>query len=91
MGRYQSFFEEGLISGELYDDLTRNTLGAGSPSRRPHFDIGLDTHKLVKRLDLLASLDERQLEIVCGLLRPHFTIPHERRLAKAILVMAYIL
>ena len=82
MGRYQSLFEEGLISRELYDDLTRNTLGAGSPSRRPHFDIGLDTHKLVKRLDLLASLDERQLEIVCGLLRPHFTIPHERIIRK---------
>ena len=82
MGRYQSLFEEGLISRELYDDLTRNTLGVGSPSRRPHFDIGLDTHKLVKRLDLLASLDERQLEIVCGLLRPHFTIPHERIIRK---------
>lgn len=82
MGRYQSLFEEGLISRELYDDLTRNTLGAGSPSRRPHFDIGLDTQKLVKRLDLLASLDERQLEIVCGLLRPHFTIPHERIIRK---------
>ena len=82
MGRYQSLFEEGLISRELYDDLTRNTLGAGSPSHRPHFDIGLDTHKLVKRLDLLASLDEQQLEIVCGLLRPRFTIPHERIIRK---------
>jgi monovalent cation:H+ antiporter, CPA1 family len=82
MGRYQSLFEEGLISRELYDDLARNTLGAGSPSRRPHFDIGLDTHKLVKRLDLLASLDERQIEIVCGLLRPRFTIPHERIIRK---------
>jgi CPA1 family monovalent cation:H+ antiporter len=82
MGRYQSLFEEGLISRELYDDLTRNTLAAGSPSRRPHFDMGLDTHNLVKRLDLLASLDERQLEIVCGLLRPRFTIPHERIIRK---------
>jgi monovalent cation:H+ antiporter, CPA1 family len=82
MGRYESLFEEGLISRELYDDLTRNTLAAGSPSRRPHFDMGLDTHNLVKRLDLLASLDERQLEIVCGLLRPRFTIPHERIIRK---------
>jgi CRP-like cAMP-binding protein len=44
--------------------------------------MGLDTHNLVKRLDLLASLDERQLEIVCGLLRPRFTIPHERIIRK---------
>jgi CPA1 family monovalent cation:H+ antiporter len=83
MTRYQSLFEEGLISHELYDDLRRNTLAAGSfPLRRPHFDIGLNTHELVKRLDLLASLDERQLEIVCGLLRPRFAVPNERIIRK---------
>jgi monovalent cation:H+ antiporter, CPA1 family len=83
MTRYQSLWEEGLISHELYDDLRRNTLAAGSsPLRRPHFDIGLDTHELVKRLDLLGSLDERQLEIVCGLLRPRFAVPHERIIRK---------
>jgi CPA1 family monovalent cation:H+ antiporter len=83
MTRYQSLFEEGLISHELYDDLRRNTLAGGSsPLRRPHFDIGLNTHELVKRLDLLASLDERQLEIVCGLLRPRFAVPNERIIRK---------
>ena len=82
MNRYQSLFEEGLISHELYNDLKRNTLGTGPLVRRPHFDIGLDTHQLVKRLDLLASLDERQLEIVCGLLRPRFAVPHERIIRK---------
>ena len=82
MNRYQSLFEEGLISHELYEDLKRNTLRAESSFRRPHFDIGLDTRELVKRLDLLASLDERQLEIVCGLLRPRFAVPHERIIRK---------
>ena len=82
MNRYQSLFEEGLISHELYEDLKRNTLRAESSFRRPHFDIGLDTQELVKRLDLLASLDERQLEIVCGLLRPRFAVPHERIIRK---------
>jgi Na+:H+ antiporter len=82
VNRYQSLFDEGLISRELYDDLKRNTLGAGAPVRRPHFDIGLDTHKLVRHLDLLASLDERQLEIICGLLRPRFAIPNERIIRK---------
>jgi hypothetical protein len=70
MTRYQSLFDEGLISKEVYEDLKRNTLGAAGSSslRRPYFDLGLDPHQLVK-LDLLASLDERQLEIVCGFLR----------------------
>jgi CPA1 family monovalent cation:H+ antiporter len=78
MSRYQNLFDEGLISRELYEDLKRTTLGAESSARRPHFDIGLDTHKLVRHLDLLASLDENQLDIVCGLLRPRFAIPNER-------------
>jgi CPA1 family monovalent cation:H+ antiporter len=82
MNRYQSLFEEGLISLELYDDLKHNTLKAGSPFRRPHFDIGLNSHQLVKRLDLLANLDERQLEIVCGSLRPRFVVPNERIIRK---------
>ena len=77
MGRYQSFYDEGLISHELYDDLKRNTPVSGSALRRPHFDIGLDSRELVKRLDLLAGLDDRQLEIVCRLLRPRFAVPHD--------------
>jgi CPA1 family monovalent cation:H+ antiporter len=82
MNRYQSLFDEGLISHELYGDLKRSTLGNGSIIRRPRFDIGLNTHQLVKRLDLLATLDERQLETVCGLLRPRFAVPRERIIRK---------
>jgi len=36
----------------------------------------------VKRLDLLAGLDERQLESVCRLLRPRFAVPQERIIRK---------
>jgi monovalent cation:H+ antiporter, CPA1 family len=82
MNRYQSLFDEGLISRELYEDLKRSTLGGGSIISRPRFDIGLDSRKLVKRLDLLSSLDERQLEIVCGLLRPRLAVPRERIIRK---------
>jgi monovalent cation:H+ antiporter, CPA1 family len=82
MNRYQSLFDEGLISHELYSDLKRNTLGTGPLLRRPHFDIGLDAHRLVKQLDLLASLDERQLEVICGMLKPRFAVPHERIIRK---------
>jgi CPA1 family monovalent cation:H+ antiporter len=82
MTRYQSLFEEGLISNEVYQDLQRSVLGPHSKDQRPRFDIGLDTQQLVKRLDILAGLDERQLERVCRLLRPRFAVPGDRIVRK---------
>jgi CPA1 family monovalent cation:H+ antiporter len=76
--RYQSLFEEGLIPQELYDDLQRGVGGTSAAEPRPHFDIGLDTHRLIERLDILSGLDERQLSRVAKLLRPRFTVPNER-------------
>jgi CPA1 family monovalent cation:H+ antiporter len=78
MTRYQSLFDEGLISHEVYQDLQRSVLGPHTADRRPRFDIGLDTRQLVKRLDILADLDERQLDRVCRLLRPRFAVPGDR-------------
>jgi CPA1 family monovalent cation:H+ antiporter len=77
MTRYQSLYEEGLIPREIYDDLQRSALGSRAGNQRPRFDIGLDTHLLVKRLDMLADLDERQLDRVCRLLRPRFAVPDD--------------
>jgi CPA1 family monovalent cation:H+ antiporter len=77
MGRYQALFEEGLIPQELYDDLKRGISGNRAEAR-PRFEIGLDTHRLIERLDILSGLDERQLEHVARLLRPRFTVPNER-------------
>ena len=76
--RYRALYEEGLIPHELYDDLQRGVAGASAAEPRPHFDIGLDTHRLIERLDLLAALDDRQLDRVARLLRPRFTVPAER-------------
>jgi monovalent cation:H+ antiporter, CPA1 family len=80
--RYQSLFEEGLIPQELYDDLQRGAGGTSAAEPRPHFDIGLDTHRLIERLDILSGLDERQLGRVARLLRPRFTVPNERIIRK---------
>ena len=82
MERYHTLFEEGLIPQELYDDLQRGTGGASAAEPRPRFDIGLDTHRLIERLDLLSGLDERQLDRVARLLRPRFTVPNERIIRK---------
>jgi CPA1 family monovalent cation:H+ antiporter len=77
MGRYQALFEEGLIASEVYEDLKGSVAAAQSSSARPRFDLGLDTRQLIQRLDLFASLDDRQLERVKKLLRPRFTVPNE--------------
>ncbi len=76
------YYEEGLIPQELYDDLQRGVVGASAAEPRPRFDIGLDTHRLIERLDLLSGLDERQLDRVARLLRPRFTVPNERIVRK---------
>jgi CPA1 family monovalent cation:H+ antiporter len=78
MVRYQSLFEEGLIPKELHDDLQRGVAGASTAEPSPRFDIGLDTHRLIERLDILSGLGERQLDRVARLLRPRFTVPNER-------------
>jgi len=78
MGRYQSLFDEGLIARELYDDLRRSVDEAESAKHMPRFDLGLDTHELIGRLDLLSGLDTVQLGRVKRLLRPRFTVPNER-------------
>jgi CPA1 family monovalent cation:H+ antiporter len=80
--RYQALFEEGLIPQELYDDLKRGVAGASVTEPRPRFDIGLDTHRLIERLDILSGLDERQIGRVAMLLRPRFTVPNERIIRK---------
>jgi monovalent cation:H+ antiporter, CPA1 family len=78
IGRYQALFEEGLIPREIYDDLRRSVDEARRSEHRPRFDLGLDTARLIGRLDLLSGLDETQLARVERLLRPQFTMPDER-------------
>ena len=78
MERYQALFEDGLIPQELYDDLRRAVAAARAAEPRPRFDIGLDAHRLIRRLDILSPLNDVQLDRVAKLLRPRFTVPNER-------------
>ena len=78
VARYQALFEEGLIPQELYDVLRKNVAATPAAEPRPRFEIGLDAHRLIEKLDLLSGLEERQLERVAKLLRPRFTVPNER-------------
>ncbi|MBO0735432.1 MAG: cation:proton antiporter [Alphaproteobacteria bacterium] len=78
MGQYQALFEEGLIPQELYNDLKRGIAGTNTTEPRPRFEIGLDTHRLIERLDILSALDEGQLQRVAKLLQPRVTVPNQR-------------
>ena len=77
-GRYQALFEEGLIPQELFEDLKRGVAATRAVEPRPRFDMGLDTRRLIERLDLLSALNNVQLDRVARLLRPRFTVPNER-------------
>jgi CPA1 family monovalent cation:H+ antiporter len=77
MGRYKALFEEGLIASEVYRDLAAKLEDAQDAEGLPRFDIGLDTERLIVRLDLFAGLDPKQLEGVRKLLRARFTFPDE--------------
>jgi CPA1 family monovalent cation:H+ antiporter len=78
LGWYEALFDEGLIPQELYDDLKRSVAGTHAAEQRPRLEMGLDTNRLIERLDILSGLDEGQLQRVAKLLRPRFTVPNER-------------
>jgi CPA1 family monovalent cation:H+ antiporter len=77
MGRYDALFNEGLIAPEVYEDLKGSVENTQARETRPRFDLGLDTRKLIGRLELFADLNDQQLERVQKLLRPRFVAPRE--------------
>jgi CPA1 family monovalent cation:H+ antiporter len=56
--------------------------GSRAAEHQPRFEIGLDTRRLIERLDMLSGLDEGQLELVTKLLRPRFTVPNQRIISR---------
>ncbi len=80
--RYESLLQEGLIAREVYDDLRRSVLSTQTPGKRPRLDIGLVTFALLRKLDVLAGLSDRQLDTVARLLRPLFAVPNQRIVRK---------
>jgi CPA1 family monovalent cation:H+ antiporter len=82
LARYENLFHEGLINREVYDSLQQSVADARTAERRPRFDIGLDTRRLIEKLDLLATLDDLQREAVARLLAPRFAVPNERIVRK---------
>ena len=54
-----ALFQEGLIAAEVYEDL-KGSVADKTRETRPRFDLGLDTPRLIGRLDLFAALNDQQ-------------------------------
>ena len=80
--RYESLLAEGLIAREVYDDLRRSVLYVQAPEKRPRMDIGFLTFAMLRKLDLLSDLSDRQLDAVARSLRPFFAVPNQRIVRK---------
>ncbi|MBV9288059.1 MAG: cation:proton antiporter, partial [Hyphomicrobiales bacterium] len=77
MERYDALYQEGLIASEVYRDLKSKLEDVQDGDAPPRFDLGLNTDRLIQRLDLFAGLDPRQCQGVRKLLRARFTVPNE--------------
>lgn len=80
--RYEGLLAEGLIAREVYDDLKRSARNGQVREKRQRLDIGLVTFALLRKLDLLSNLSDRQLDAVARLLRPFFAVPNQRILRR---------
>jgi CPA1 family monovalent cation:H+ antiporter len=76
--RYRDLFEEGLIGGELLDDLEREheETRSNSAGRTP-LDLGLQPRELIKSFEMFGSLDTTELNALVRLFRPRLLLPDE--------------
>jgi len=76
--RYRNLFEEGLIGGELLDDLEREHEETRLHVAGPGFlDLGLDPKELIGSFEMFAGLDVAQLAALVRLFQPRLLLPDE--------------
>jgi CPA1 family monovalent cation:H+ antiporter len=74
---YRDLFEEGLIGGELFDDLEQEHARQLLSDRLPPLDLGLQTEQLVRSLPMFAGLEEGEVRALMRVLRPRLLVPDE--------------
>lgn len=77
MSRYNDLFEEGLIGGELFDDLEHEHAGRLLSGKLPPLDLGLQTEELIRSFSMFAGLEPTELKALAPLLRPRLLVPDE--------------
>ena len=76
--RYRDLFEEGLIGGELLDDLEREHEETRLHLAGPAFlDLGLETKELIGSFEMFGGLDSTELDALVRLFRPRLLLPGE--------------
>jgi CPA1 family monovalent cation:H+ antiporter len=71
-------FEEGLIGGELLDDLEREHEETRLHLAGPAFiDLGLETKGLIGSFEMFGGLDSTELDALVRLFRPRLLLPGE--------------
>ncbi|MGE5270500.1 MAG: cation:proton antiporter, partial [Thiohalocapsa sp.] len=76
--RYRDLFEEGLIAGDLLDDLEREHRELHHQTkRRTPLDLGLDTRQLIGSFAMFAGLEPTELDALVRLFRPRLILPDE--------------
>ncbi|HEX5453883.1 MAG TPA: cation:proton antiporter [Stellaceae bacterium] len=80
---FRDLFEEGLIGGELLDNLEREHKEVQThPGRRTPLDLGLKTKELIGSFEMFSGLDEPELNALVRLFRPRLLVPDERLIRK---------
>jgi CPA1 family monovalent cation:H+ antiporter len=78
LSRYRDLFEEGLIGGELLDNLERDHEKTRfDPGKRAPLDLGLQTRELIESIEMFRGLDRAELEALARLFRPRLVLPDE--------------
>jgi CPA1 family monovalent cation:H+ antiporter len=77
ISRYRDLFEEGLIGGELFDDLEQEHAERLLSGRLPPLDLGLQTEELIRSFPMFSGLEPREVRALIPLLRPRLLVPDE--------------
>ncbi len=77
LSRYRDLYEEGLIGGELFNDLEHEHAGRLLGGKLPPLDLGLQTEELIGSFSMFSGLEPAELKALAPLFRPRLLVPDE--------------
>ena len=80
LDRYEVLRREGMLGGQVYDDLRRGVLDLQrqqEKEKRPRLDLRLKIPEMIERAELFAGLNGRELKRLAKLFRSQLAVPGE--------------